>query len=124
MQVEGSKGYEIKYEILKCQSYLLPHSNLSLEDQRLMFLLRTKMNNLPTNFSGSKCDPYCFTNCGQILNNKHLFECIQINKGQKCSLNYEKIYNGTLYEQIEVLNKMKLNILRRCENIAQRSNVI
>ena len=41
-QKSMKKGVEISYKNIKCQTYLLPESCLSYEDQCLLFSLRTK----------------------------------------------------------------------------------
>jgi hypothetical protein len=72
-----SKGREIQYKSLITRHYLLPESQSSLEDQQLMFLLRVRMNNSPTNYS-KEIKP-CETNCGQILSNEHILNCESLN---------------------------------------------
>ena len=51
-QNKGQKGKEIMYKTFQLQYYLCPFSNLELEDQRLLFNLRSRMNPMKTNFSG------------------------------------------------------------------------
>ena len=50
-QKKGEKGRDIDYKTLELQDYLCPHSNLKLEDQRILFSYRSRMNQLKTNFS-------------------------------------------------------------------------
>ena len=123
-QKSMKKGSEIKYNYLQCQSYLQPHSNISVEDQRLLFSLRVRMNKIPFNFPGNKENVNCETNCGNILNNEHILICEILNEGNSHNLKYEHIFNGTLNQQIEVLYKIKLNLSRREQIITQRSSLL
>ena len=89
--------------------YLLPQSNISLEDQREMFSIRCRMNNLGANRG---IEEYCETQCGQILNNSHIFECTIQNQNNE-SFDIKKILNGYLSEKKEMVNIWKHNMQRR-----------
>ena len=49
-QRKGEKAHNIIYESMKLQDYLNSCSNLKLEEQRNIFSLRSRMNELKTNF--------------------------------------------------------------------------
>ena len=74
-QNKCEKGSGIKYEFLELQDYLRSSSNISLEDQRLLFSLRCEMNQLKTNFTRNESiEPrFCIKSCKQDLDNEHLF---------------------------------------------------
>ena len=79
--------------------YLLPQANMTIVDQRELFSLRCRTNTLGANRGIIE---YCETKCGEILNNSHIFQCIELNiKGQKCDM--EKVLNGFIIEKKEHL---------------------
>ena len=106
-QRKYDKGSSIEYKLIQMADYLEPNSGLSLEDQREMFSLRTRMNYLPINFGK---DTYCETGCGQALDNEHIINCEILNNGKKPHIKYNLIMNGTLNEKNEVLKIFQTNI--------------
>ena len=52
------------------QDYLLPQANISLKDQREIFLIRCKTNPLGANRGNIE---YCETKCGAVIDNAHIF---------------------------------------------------
>ena len=65
--------------------YLHPQANMSLEDQREIFSVRCRTNNLGANRGIIE---YCETKCGEILNNSHIFQCKILNTQEKtCDIN-------------------------------------
>ena len=43
----------------------------------------------------------------------HIYNCVVLNNGKTTEIEYEKIYNGTLSEQIVILRIFEKNIERR-----------
>ena len=62
---------------LTMAEYLLPEANLSIEEQREVFSIRCRSNPLPANRGITE---YCTTQCGEILNNSHIFKCNNLNE--------------------------------------------
>ena len=71
--------------------YLCPNNQLLVEDQILLFQIRTEINPLPANRGNP--GP-CPMNCQEILNNKHFFECVALNNCEK--IKYEELINGNI----------------------------
>ena len=66
-QVNGKKGRTIVYEDkLKMAEYLWPNNILNLEEQRLIFQIRSEINPIPANLGNPG---QCPKNC------EELFEC-------------------------------------------------
>ena len=111
MRKRGSKGCEIQYKEIKTADYLLPNTALNIEDQRTIFAIRNRMINIPSNFiSKNKNDIKCV--CNNIEEMKHIYECQYLNE-EKPDIQYEAIFNGTIYEQKKVLRRFKRNIETR-----------
>ena len=117
-QKGGSKGADIIYTCLEMAEYLLPQSNISLEDQREMFSIRCRTNQMGANRG---IEEYCETQCGQILNNSHIFECTILNQNNE-GFDIKKILNGYLSEKKEMLNIWKHNMQRRESFLRIQSN--
>ena len=67
-------GKETDYgDYLKCQSYLQPNNVLTIEQQKQIFSHR-------------------------VIDNEHLYKCELLNEGQKVTIPYIKLFNGTLLE--------------------------
>ena len=113
----GDKGAGIIYNELELQDYLNPYSNFTLEQQRKIFSLRTKMNPLKTNFSRNKqMNPeFCIQVCKMEINNEHLTWCGHLNS--ESDLRYEQLLNGTLQEKRMALNQIESNEKRRREEL-------
>ena len=71
------KGSRIKYESLELQDYLNPSSNISIENQRLLFSLRCQMNILKSNFKRNTniSARYCIKSCKKEIDNEYLRDC-------------------------------------------------
>ena len=110
---QGRKGKDIKYENLEMSEYLLPSTtDLTIEEQRKLFSIRNKMVNIENNFPKSENKEKC--SCGVIEDMKHIYECDQLNTTSlDTNLQYEKIYNGNISDQIKVFRKMEINLEKR-----------
>ena len=106
IQKQKNKEKEIKYSQLCLQPYLRPRENISLNSQRKIFALRSKMNQIEANFCTSSKIKIC-ENCYLKMNNFHFFKCTRNNKN---NITYDQILNGTVLEQknaIEYLNEIE-----------------
>ena len=65
------KGARIKYDFLELKDYLNSWLNLNIEDQRIIFSIRSEMNPLKSNFRrNNKMEvEYCVKKCGQEMDN-------------------------------------------------------
>ena len=108
-QQGGKKGKFIKYTCLSMADYLLPEAELTTEQKRQLFSVRSEMNENPFNY-GEKIP--CSFGCIEEQNNSHLLSCIITNK-KKEILDYEDLLNGPLQLKIELFKKFKRNIIIR-----------
>ena len=94
--------------------YLSPNNQLSVQDQRDLFQIRSRTNSLPAN----KGTPLPCV-CGADQDNYHILQCDIINPGEKIEI--EDFINGSLsnmkttlcqwresMENLEILNSMDL----------------
>ena len=112
-QSDGDKGSEIEYQDFGLQDYLSPSANIKLEDQHILFSLRSRMYPLKINFSrnGNIKEELCISSCKQIIDNEHLTWCDKLNS--KNDFRYSHILNGNLEEKIKTLEQIKSNEKRR-----------
>ena len=85
--------------------YLCPNSQLTVEDQKEIFQIRSMTNPLPSNRGDAKL---CSTGCGSMMENLHIYLCPVLNPENKGDLN--KIINGTLQEMKEALSQWRENM--------------
>ena len=84
--------------------YLLPQANLSIEEQREIFSIRCRTNNMKANIGILE---YC--ECKEALNNSHIFKCQNLSTGEKIyDINY--IMNGYSKEIKEHLKVWRENM--------------
>ena len=105
----NSKGKEINYgQHLTLQSYLKPNNILTLTEQRNLFKYRVRANSLNYNMAGNGDIDLC--KCGDQITNRHLYDCRSFNgNSNDNSINYDKIFNGTLMEQKKIVNILTRN---------------
>ena len=83
-----------------------PNSQLSVQDQKEIFQIRSITSPLPSN----REDPKLFsTGCGSMMENLHIYLCPVLNREHKGDLN--KIINGTLRE----IKKNTFTVARKYE---------
>ena len=113
-QENGSKGAKVVYSGLQMAEYLLPQTNISIEDQRELFAIRCRTNDLGANRGIiENCE------CGELLNNSHIFKCKNLNEDiNKYDIKY--ILNGYTEEKKEHLKIWRLNMKRREEILRTR----
>ena len=116
-QKRGQKGRQINYERLEMSDYLLPECQISVEDKKELFLIRSEMNELPCNFGNPTL---CELGCSQVLNSEHINSCPKLNK--KEALQYENILNGTMNQKVLVLKKIQENNAIRINKLRDSVN--
>ena len=111
LEKRGSKGKEIQFSNLEMADYLLPFNNcLTIDEKCELFAVKNRMIDIPNNFS-SKSEHKC--ECGEIETMSHIYKCELYNEGKQQVLPYEKIFCGSLNEEIEVYRKFKQNLEKR-----------
>ena len=81
-QENGSKGWNIRYgKSLAMADYLSPNNQLSVQDQRYIFQIRSRINPLPAN----KGNPQVCV-CGDDQDYYHILQCDIINPGKKTEI--------------------------------------
>ena len=107
-----SKGKENKYKDLSMAEYLLPENRiLSIEEKQRLFEVKHRMTKIPSNFPKTDETNECY--CGGEENMEHIYNCEVLKEGKNETMKYEKIYNGTLKEQIEVFRQFERNMKTR-----------
>ena len=113
-EIKGShsKVKNLLHENIQMQKYLKPNTcKMNKEDGQLIFKLRCKVTNLKMNFKGMYDDFECSA-CGiEEETQEHVvMNCKMLNENKlRKNVEYEKIFNGTLYEKLEVAKKFKEN---------------
>ena len=91
--------------------YLLPNDTLKdVEEQRYLFAIRNRMIDIPMNF-GKQSN--CF--CGEKETMSHIYNCRIMNEQQE-RIEFEKVFNGKLLEQEQILNGFRNNMKIRENN--------
>ena len=65
------------------------------------------MVEIPANFPNPKIENICI--CGEKKDMKHICQCETINDGEQPHLQYERIFEGNICEQIKVFRKFERN---------------
>ena len=110
IEKQGTKGKDISYSCIQMSEYLHPSNKLTIEEKRKQFEIRNKMVDIPANFPKTEVDAFCF--CGSPEDLKHIYEC-EIYESEKHTKEYEKIYNGNIFEQTEVYRRMEKCLEKR-----------
>ena len=95
----------LKYEKLELADYLLPECEVTLEERREIFYVRTEMDDFPCNF-GNKTN--CDMGCKEVLNSEHLLTCVAINK-EETILKFENILKETMKQKVSIIKKIQEN---------------
>ena len=104
-----SKGRENICQELSMAEYLLPETKmLSIEEKQRLFQVKNKMCQIPSNFPKKDTKYYCF--CGNEETMDHIYRCEMLRNGNNQKLEYEKIYTGTISEQIEIFRIFETNM--------------
>ena len=108
----GSKGKELEYSTIEMAEYLMPFNmKLNIEDKRKLFEMRNRMTRIENNF-GNK-EEKCI--CGAIETMAHIYYCKSLNQNEP-ETPYDRIYNGNLKSQIEILKRFEKNLEVSKEN--------
>ena len=92
--------------------YLLPENRLlTIVEKQRSFGVKNRVTNIPSNFATNNTDYKCF--CGKKDDMKHIYYCDILSEEKDKILNFEKIYNGTVMEQIEVYRIFENNMKKR-----------
>ena len=105
-QINGSKGRDIQYSCMSMADYLLPQAGISLENQYELFSIRCRTNTMGANRGIVEM---CFTQCGEILNNCHIYKCKILNENEH-EYDMEKVLNGFVEEKKQHLEKWRENM--------------
>ena len=112
LQKRGKKGKEIEYTSLDMAEYLQPFGNkLTVEEKQNLFSIRNRMVNIPRNFPKGETEYPCI--CGETENMGHIYNCEILSERKTRILKYEKIFDGTMDQQIEVFRIIKQNLEKR-----------
>ena len=112
LEKKGHKGKEIEYGSLQMAEYLQPFGNkLTVEEKRELFSIRNRMVDIPDNFPRGKTEFKCI--CGEQENMSHLYNCELLSEKKEKRLEYEKIFNGTINQQIEIFRIIQQNLNQR-----------
>ena len=91
--------------------YLLPTTTLTICEKQQMFAVKNRMKEIPVNFSKPNIANKCI--CEQQEGMKHIYQCEVMNNGEEPEVEYEKIFEGNISEQIEVFRKYERNFEKR-----------
>ena len=93
------------------QKYLQPNTTyITQQESQLIFRLRCRMTQAKVNLKGK----YDTLECGACQleeeNQEHILECSELNKNRnKEKVRYEKIFNGTVEEKLEIAKLFEEN---------------
>ena len=76
-----------------------------------MFAIKNRMLNIPANFPQPNIEQKCI--CGEKDDMKHIHNCEIINNCEQIDLEFEKIFEGNISEQIKVFRKFERNLKTR-----------
>ena len=85
--------------------YLCPNGQLTVQDQKDIFQIRSMTNPLPSNRGDPKP---CSTGCGEIMENRHIYLCPVLNPEPKGEIN--SLVNGTIQEMKLALKQWRDNM--------------
>ena len=103
-----SKGKEIRNERLHMADYLLPFSRkLTIIEKQEVFVMRTKMTKIPSNFKTTKELIKCI--CDQPENMSHIYSCKILNS-EKIVTKYENIYGEDIENITKVYERFRKNM--------------
>ena len=105
------KGKEISYDRLEMADYFMPYNEyLNIEEKQNLFSVRNRMVEIGNNFGKNENCVMCQTKEDMI----HIYSCEYLNK-QEIKIEFSKIYEGNLFEKIEVLRRFNDNMKKRNE---------
>ena len=108
------KGSEMFYSEIIMSEYLMPQTELNISEKRDMFAVKNRMTDISSNFSSNKEIEKCW--CGENLNMEHIYMCSLLNS-EITDMPYNKLFNGSLNEQVEVYKRFRNNMSEREKRI-------
>ena len=108
-----SKGKENIYSELSMAEYLLPENKITISEKQRLFSVKNRMIKIPSNFPKSKTEYTC--QCGMKEDQEHIYNCETYINEKKNRIEYEKLYTGTISEQVEVFRILENNLELREE---------
>ena len=111
IEKKGSKGKETQESELSMAEYLLPTTNLTICEKQQMFAVKNRMKEIPANFSKPDIQNKCI--CEKQEDMKHIYSCEIPNNGENPEIEYEKIFEGNIGEQIKVFRQFERNFEKR-----------
>ena len=111
---QGKKGKEMNYSNITMAEYLLPNNNLSNLDKQRIFAIRNKMVEIENNFPSGNKETYCY--CGEKEKMSHIYYCELLSENRKVNVEYDKIYEDNVIQQVQVYKRFEENFKTR-ENI-------
>ena len=106
-----SKVSHITHGFLTMQTYLKPNRiQVSKEERQLIFKLRSRVTEVKMNFKTKYEDLNCKTCNMEEETQKHVLECGEIDKKEpksKCSLNYNKLFNGDIEDKVLIARSFR-----------------
>ena len=114
MNKRGAKGKEIEYRKVQMSQYLLPNTQLEIQDQKKIFEIRNRMTNISENFSKQNQNEIkCI--CGERESMKHIYYCKELNNIEP-KVEYENIFEGNTKNMKMILNRFEQNMKKRNEH--------
>ena len=112
LKKQGSKGKPNRYTELSMAEYLLPTNKiLSITEKQEMFGVKNRMKNIPANYPKPNEEYLC--QCGKREEMSHIYNCELLNNRNCPDLEYDKLYIGTISEQIQIFRHFEENYKRR-----------
>ena len=112
MNKQGSKGKPNRYTDLSMAEYLHPTNEiLSINQKQETVAVKNRMTNIPANFPKPNEEYKC--QCGDKEDMAHIYYCDLLSNGNYSKLEFEKLYIGTLSEQIKIYKYFEKNYERR-----------
>ena len=99
----------MEYSGIQIQKYLQPNSiQMIKEEAQLIFKSRCRVTNIKVNLKGNYDTLECGA-CGNYEENqKHIIFCEELNENKDVeTINYEKLFNGTVEEKVKLQNILK-----------------
>ena len=114
-----SKGKEIEYHEIELRYYLSSDSNLTVQEKKELFKMRTRMTEVKSNYKNRyeslNCDKCEKNNKFNEETQEHVYKCREIKKNTKI---FEKIYTNTYEtETLKVIIKEYLNNMKELKKI-------
>ena len=98
----NQKGKQINYRKLQTAEYLLPNDYLNIDEQKLVFSLRSESFRVSENYDNTV--KLCI--CQDKLTLEHIYCCKTLNDDNQ-PVEYIKIYNGTVKEMKIVASRFR-----------------